>query len=161
MAQPRWLDRQEAQVWRAYLDLQRELMGTLFTRLLRDSGLSGAEFEVLVPLSESEHGVLRARELGAATGRDRSSLSHQVRRMEKRGLVVREECPEDARGSMVRLTDAGRAAVEAAAPQHVEVVRRCFFDHLDREDLRTLGELLDRLLSGVRGAGVGEQVECE
>jgi DNA-binding MarR family transcriptional regulator len=161
MAEPRWLDEREARVWRAYVDLQRELMGVLATRLAQDSGLSGAEYEVLVPLSEVEGGVLRARELGLATGRGRSSLSHQVKRMEKRGLVVREECEEDARGSMVRLTDAGRAALVAAAPQHVESVRRYFFDQLPEEDVETLGKLLDRILAGVRGSGATGQVDCD
>lgn len=150
MSAPPWLDDLESHVWRTYLDLHRELVNALAARLQHDAGLSGAEFEVLLPLSESESGVLRARELGTLTGRDRSSLSHQVTRMEKRGLVTREECPEDARGSMVRLTEKGRAAVEAAAPRHVQTVRRYFFDHLERQDLKTLNELLARLLTGVR-----------
>lgn len=159
MNSPRWLDEEEARVWRAFVDLQRELMSSLATRMQHDSGLSGAEYEVLVPLSESEHGVLRARELGALTCRDRSSLSHQVKRMERRGLVAREECAEDARGSMVRLTQEGRAAVEAAAPQHVETVRRYFFDHLDRQDIQVLGNLLTRLLTGVRSVRAADAAE--
>lgn len=90
--------------------------------------LSGAEYAVLVPLSEAAEGVLRARDLGRMIDWDRTRLSHQVTRMEKRGLVAREDCVDDARGSMVRLTAAGRAAIDAAAPDHVETVRRYFFD---------------------------------
>jgi DNA-binding MarR family transcriptional regulator len=67
--------------------------------------------------------------------------------MEKRGLVAREECFDDARGSMVRLTKAGRAAIESAAAEHVETVRRYFFDPLSREEAETLGELFERMLA--------------
>ena len=103
MAEPRWLDERKARVWQAYRDTQRELTGALERQLIRDSGLSGAEYAVLVPLSAAPDGLLRARELGSELGWDRSRLSHQISRMEKRGLVIREECSADARGSMVRL----------------------------------------------------------
>jgi DNA-binding MarR family transcriptional regulator len=66
--------------------------------------------------------------------------------MERRGLVVREECSEDARGSMVRLSDTGRAAVEDAAPEHSEAIRRYFFNPLSRAELETLSVVLHRLL---------------
>ena len=103
---------------------------------------------MLVPLSEAPDGLLRARELGRAVGWDRSRLAHQVRRMEKRGLVTREDCADDARGSMVRLTEAGRAAI-TAAPKHVAMVRRYFFDELSSEELDTLGAVFDRMLAGL------------
>jgi DNA-binding MarR family transcriptional regulator len=152
MTEVRWLDEREARVWRAHLDLVRELYAEVERRLYRDSGLSGADYAVLVSLSESPDGVVRARELGAEVGWDPSRLSHQVSRMEKRGLVKREECAEDARGSMVRLTGAGRAAVEAGAPAHVETVRRYFFDHLSSDEVEMLGALCDRVLAGLPAA---------
>src|SRR5207237_1725335 len=117
---------------------------------VRDSGLSGADYRVLVPLSEEPSGVVRARELGSEIGWDRSRLSHHISRMEKRGLVAREECSEDARGLMVRLTDAGREAIEGAAPQHAETVHRYFFDLVSREELETLAAVFDRLLGNLR-----------
>lgn len=147
MAEPRWLDGRESAVWRRYLDTQRELLGALERQNLRDSGLSGAEYAVLVPLSAAEDGLLRARELGLELDWDRSRLSHQIRRMEKRGLVGREECETDARGSMIRLTPEGRAAIEAAAPSHVEHVRRYFFDVLSVEEQEILGTLFDKVLT--------------
>jgi len=67
---------------------------------------------------------LRARELGIEIGWDHSHLSHHLTRMEKRGLIAREECVEDGRGLMVRVTDAGRTTIEAAAPAHAENVQR-------------------------------------
>lgn len=156
MTKPRWLDPQQAHVWRAYLSLNQRLAAALDDQLLRDSGLSTADYTVLVPLSEAPDGVMRARELGASIGWDRSRVSHHVRRMSERGLVVREECSEDGRGTMVRLTRAGRSAIEAAAPGHVAAVRRHVFDHLTRDELATLGAVFDRLIDSLaRPAGDG------
>ncbi len=145
----RWLDERQAHVWRSYLQVNQQLYSALEDQLLRDAGLSGADYAVLVPLSAAPNGMLRARELGKEILWDRSRLSHQVRRMEKRGLVAREECSEDARGSMVRLTDAGRSAIEQAAPQHAGTVRRYFFDLLSDEDLGTLTAVFDRVLGNL------------
>jgi DNA-binding MarR family transcriptional regulator len=136
-------------VWNAYRGLNQNLYAALEERLFRESGLSGADYQVLVPLSETPSGVLRARELGAEIGWDRSRLSHHISRMEKRGLVAREECSEDARGMMVRLTDAGRRAIEGAAPDHAETVQRYFFDLLSAEELKTLAAVFDRLLENL------------
>ncbi|PPK63641.1 DNA-binding MarR family transcriptional regulator [Actinokineospora auranticolor] len=151
-ATPRWLDEREARVWMAYLALQRELHAAQERQLSRDSGLSIADYALLVPLSEAGDGLVRSRDLGAAVGWERSRLSHQISRMEKRGLVRRENCPDDARGCMVRLTDEGRAAITAAAPAHVDTVRHFFFDSLTDTEIDTLDSvftrLLDRLTTG-------------
>ncbi|MFE3202372.1 MarR family winged helix-turn-helix transcriptional regulator [Embleya sp. NPDC059237] len=149
MNEPRWLDVREAAVWKKYRDLRRELQSALDRQLARDSDLSGADYAVLVPLSESPGDILRARELQAELGWERSRLSHQISRMETRGMVAREPCEDDARGSMVRMTPKGRAAIEAAAPEHVETVRRYFFDPLSADDVEALDVLLDRLLAAL------------
>lgn len=91
--------------------------------------------------------MLRSRELGREILWGRRRLSHHLRRMEQRGLVVREECLEDARGAMVRMTDAGRAAIEHAAPGHVASTRRHFFDHLSSEEVDLLTTVFDRVLT--------------
>jgi DNA-binding MarR family transcriptional regulator len=156
MAAPRWLDEREARLWRAYRVLNRDLTKAL-ERQLGDGGLTAAEYAVLVPLSEEPSGVVRMRDLGRMAGWDRSRLSHQIRRMERRGLVAREECEADARGSMVRMTVAGRAAIQAAAPQHVETVRRHFFDLLSEPEQATLTALFERLAE--RLARNGESCE--
>jgi DNA-binding MarR family transcriptional regulator len=149
VAKPRWLDDRQQRVWQAYLHLNQHLYATLEQQLVRDSGLSGADYKVLHPLSEAPGGLLRARELCTEIGWDRSRLSHHVSRMEKRGLVTREECAEDARGLMVRLTDAGRRAIEGAAPQHAESVRRHFFDLVSIEELETLATVFERVLENI------------
>ncbi|MFF2546528.1 MarR family winged helix-turn-helix transcriptional regulator [Kitasatospora sp. NPDC058063] len=149
MDEPHWLDEREARVWRQYRGLIRELQSAQDRQLVRDSGLSGADYALLVPLSEATDGVLRARDLGLEIGWERSRLSHQIGRMEKRGLVAREPCPDDARGSMVRLTPDGRAAIEAAAPAHVETVRRYFFDPLTAKEVDVLSALFEKMLGAL------------
>lgn len=149
MNEPRWLDLREAAVWKKYRYLQRQLQSALDRQLARDSVLSGADYAVLAPLSESPDDVLRARDLQVELGWERSRLSHQISRMERRGMVAREPCEDDARGSMVRMTAQGRAAIEGAAPQHVETVRRYFFDPLSLDEVETLGVLFDRLLDSL------------
>ena len=149
MATPRWLDDRQAHVWRAYLNLNQQLYGVLECELQRDAGLSGADYTVLVPLSEVPMGLMRARELGTEIGWDRSRLSHQLTRMDRRGLVTREECVEDGRGLMVRLTASGRAAIEGAAPNHAAATHRYFFDLLSEEELETLAAVFDRLLDNL------------
>jgi len=150
VARPQRLDERQRLLWKAYRDLNQEMSTVLEDQLLRDAGLSGSEYAVLVVLSHAPDGVLRARELGSELDWDRSRLSHLVRRMEKRRLVDREECEEDARGSMVRLTDAGRATVDGVAPEHSEAIRRYFFNALSSDELETLAVVFDRLLENLR-----------
>ena len=149
VARPRRLDEDQRLLWKAYRDLYQGLSSALEAQLLADAGLSGSEYSVLVPLSHAPDGVLRARELCSELGWDRSRLSHLVGRMEKRRLVAREECSEDARGSMVRLTKAGRAAVDGVAPEHSEAIRRYFFNPLSNAELDTLAAVFDRLLANL------------
>ncbi|MBE1579703.1 MarR family winged helix-turn-helix transcriptional regulator [Amycolatopsis roodepoortensis] len=146
MGEARWLDEREARVWRGMIGVLPRLTAVLERQLVQDAGLSAAEYTLLVPLSEAPDGVLRARDLGRMVSWERSRISHQVIRMEKRGLVVREECDEDARGSMVRLTEAGRKAIVAAAPAHVAAVRRYFIGALTDTELDVIGPALERVL---------------
>jgi DNA-binding MarR family transcriptional regulator len=147
----RWLDEREARAWRGMIGVQQRLTAVLEHQLMQDAGLSGAEYALLVPLSEVPGGVLRARDLGRMVGWERSRVSHQVTRMAKRGLVAREECDEDARGSMVRLTDAGRTAIVAAAPAHVAAVRRHFVGVLTGAEVDVIGAALERVLDRLPG----------
>jgi DNA-binding MarR family transcriptional regulator len=155
LAKPRWLDEREAHLWRSWLRLIQELPSALEDQLSQESGLSRADYAVLVPLSEAPDGMLRARELGREILWDRSRLSHHLGRMEKRGLVVREECTADARGAMVRMTEAGRAAIAQAAPGHVAATRRQFFDLLSDKEVDVLTKVFDRVLANL-GDDIGE-----
>ena len=143
MPKTRWLDDREARVWREYLAMSKRLVSQLGTELQRVTGLSAADYEVLVNLSEAPDGRLRPSELGAAIRWEKSRLSHQVSRMEQRGLVKRSACKTDARGAFVAITAAGRRAIEKAAPEHVEQVRRVFFDALTPAQLDALAEICE------------------
>jgi DNA-binding MarR family transcriptional regulator len=134
----RWLDEREQAVWRGYLTMGSALLAHLNRNLLTASGLSEGDYAVLVSLSEADGERLRAFELARGIQWEKSRLSHQLTRMERRGLVRREECLSDARGAFVALTDAGRQAIEVAAPRHVEDVRRWFIDLLSAEQLDAL-----------------------
>jgi len=135
----RWLDDREQRAWRSFLRMHAELEARLGREL--PAGLTLAEFGVLVALSDAPTGRLRAYELGAALQWEKSRVSHQVRRMEQRGLVAREECPSDGRGAFVVLSPAGRRALEEAAPAHVASVRRLFFDVLSAEQVDVLAQI--------------------
>jgi DNA-binding MarR family transcriptional regulator len=155
MTEPRWLDEREAEMWRALQEASSALDGAL-ERQLAEEGLSAADYALLVPLSEAEGDLLRARELAGRVGWERSRLSHQLRRMEQRGLVERSECSEDARGTMIALTAQGRAALEKAAPGHVAAVRRHFVDLLEPDELPVLTAVFRRVrdaLAATRGDG--------
>lgn len=144
---PRWLDDQEQRTWRGLLAVQSQLPAALSRDLQRDSGLSLQDFDVLVQLTEHPESRARVSALAAALTWERSRLSHHVARMERRGLVARVDCDDDGRGAYVEVTAEGRAAIEDAAPAHVEEVRRLVFDALTPTEVRTLGELQAKILA--------------
>ena len=147
MTRPRWLSRREQRSWRAFLLMQHRLAGRVARDLQRTTGLSGADYEVLVQLSEAPAGRLRAFELGGLTQWEKSRLSHHITRMVDRGLVRRESCPTDSRGAYVVMTAAGRKAIEVAAPLHVEHVRKWFIDSLTPEQLDALADISDAVMA--------------
>jgi DNA-binding MarR family transcriptional regulator len=130
-----WLDERQERAWRAFHAMRIQLLGHLARRLAAQSGLSEAEYEVLVTLSEAPDHQMRSRDLGRALQWQRSRLSHQLDRMEKRGLLTREPCPTDARGCVAVLTEAGLGSIDVAAKLHVADVRHCFADVLTAEQL--------------------------
>ncbi len=133
-----WLDERQEDAWRAFHAMRTQLLGHLARGLSAQSGMSEAEYEVLVKLSEAPGHRMRSRDLGLALQWQRSRLSHQLDRMEKRGLLKREPCPTDARGCVAVLTDAGHASIDRAARLHVADVRHCFADVLTPAQLEGL-----------------------
>lgn len=148
MSDPHWLTPAEARAWRGYQQMSAQLNALLHRSLLRETGLSLSDYEVLVHLSEAPEGVLRAFELGGALQWEKSRLSHHLRRMESRGLVERRTCETDGRGLFVVLTPEGRATIEEAAPFHVSDVRRYLIDLLTPEQLTTLAEISEKVMAG-------------
>lgn len=145
----RWLADDEQQVWRLWLRAHGELNAALARQMQVDHAMSMADFEVLVHLSEAPDGRLRATALADSMLWERSRLSHQVRRMEARGLLARSECTDDGRGSWVSITDAGRDALAAVAPGHVETVREHFVDLLTADDLDALRRITERIVGSL------------
>ena len=141
-----WLDKTEEHAWRSLLQMHTQLMARLGRQLQTDSELSMADFDVLVQLTDIADGRLRVLELAKALRWEKSRLSHHLGRMVGRGLILREDCPNDRRGSFVAITPLGREAIEAAAPRHVETVRRLVFDGLTPEQVATLAALSDEVL---------------
>lgn len=132
-----WLTEEQQQIWRDYLAMTSRLQTAMHRQLQQDCELSLSDYDVLVALSE--RGPLRINELGDALAWEQSRLSHQLRRMRGRGLVARQGSDDDRRGATVDLTDGGRAALEVAAPGHVELVRSTMFDGLSESQLRAFG----------------------
>ena len=143
----RWLDDEELDAWTRFIAVVELLPGALDSQLRRDSGLSHFEYLVLAMLSEADDRVLRMTALAARTNATLARLSHVVSRLEARGLVERAPCPQDGRATNAHLTDAGWAAVVAAAPGHVETVRTSVLDALSRRQVRQLGELAGAILT--------------
>ncbi len=144
---PRWLSPAEQHAWRSFIRMQEKLVGRLARELQTTSKLSIADYAVLVNLTDVPDGRLRFLDLVKAVEWEQSRASHHIGRMARRGLVVREECPDDGRGVFVAITPAGREAITAAAPQHVEAVRRLVLDHLTAEELALLGHISGRIIA--------------
>jgi DNA-binding MarR family transcriptional regulator len=127
-------------------------VATLFSavegQLQRESGIPHGYYEILVNLSEAPDRSLRMSQLAEASTSSKSRLSHAVARLEERGWVERLDCPTDRRGQVARLTDAGFAALDAAAPGHVEQVRRSLFDRITAEQVAQLAAISSAVAAG-------------
>jgi DNA-binding MarR family transcriptional regulator len=146
MAETRWLDREDQRTWRTFMLATRLLFEQFDRELQRGASMPTAHYEVLVRLSEAPQRRLRMSDLADRSQSSRSRLSHAIARLEEAGWVAREACPSDRRGAFAVLTDAGFAALEAAAPVHVESVRAHLFDQLDPRQLHELRTICERIL---------------
>ena len=146
-----WLDDEQQRVWRQWVSVSTRLPAELQRAMQEEAGLSLSDYEVLVRLTDTEEGRVRISELAKLLGWEKSRLSHHLTRMERRGLIRREECPDDGRGAFVVLTGEGRGSIETAAPGHVREVRRLFFDRLEPAEVRLLDQLLTKVADGLSG----------
>src|ERR1700751_2075026 len=129
-----WLTPEQQRTWRTYLRMSTLLPAYLARQLQRDSGLSLPEYEGLVQLSEAPGNRMLPFQLCEALNWEQSRLSHQLSRMEKRGLVAREECAADGRGAEVILRTDGADSIRSAAPGHVAAVREVMFGRLTDDE---------------------------
>ena len=147
--QPHWLTDEEQQSWRATVQLSQLLLRQL-DRDLTAHGLNGRDYEILVELSEAPDHRLRMTDLADATSQSRSRLSHQISRMERRGLVRRDDCEGDKRGTFAVLTEHGAEVIRQVAPHHVDSVRRHFIDQLAPDGLSALTGACEPVLDRLR-----------
>jgi DNA-binding MarR family transcriptional regulator len=156
-----WLSDEQQRTWRAFLTANRLVMDRLERQLQNDSGIPHTYYEILVNLSEVPERTLRMSRLAEMSLSSRSRLSHAVARLEEAGWVRRTECATDRRGAMCELTDAGFAALRAAAPGHVAAVRENLFGQLNTEQVRQLGQICETIAEhlgrGDAGASAAEE----
>lgn len=153
---PRWLTETEQHAWRSFGRAARLLFAQLDRDLSRDAGMAPGSYEILVVLSEAPGRAMRMSDLAAATLSSASRISHAVERLVEVGWLERRTCPSDRRGWLAVLTDAGLAAIEAAAPRHVEHLRTHLFDGLTEADVAELDRISSAILARLRAAGADE-----
>lgn len=151
----RWLTPEEQRAWRAYVGGALLLEDALDRQLQQEAGMPHLYYSILAHLSEAEDRRLRMTDLAGRLKITRSRLTYAVTRLERDGLVRREDCPGDRRGSIAALTDAGMALLERIAPSHVETVRAALFDRLTPEQVGQLEEIFTVVTRGLEGAGPG------
>ncbi|HET9059871.1 MAG TPA: MarR family winged helix-turn-helix transcriptional regulator [Acidimicrobiales bacterium] len=144
-----WLNESQQTAWRSFQVMQARLNGAVGHDLAQHSELSAQDYVVLVALTDQAEGELRVFQLGEMLGWEKSRVSHQVKRMAERGLVDKKRCGADRRGATVRVTPTGWEAIRAAAPSHVDAVRRWFVDVLTDDELTALGEACRRVVAAI------------
>jgi DNA-binding MarR family transcriptional regulator len=144
------LDKEELAAWRGMLSVHAALTRALDAELMERHGLPLTSYEVLLFLADAPGGRMRMSELADSVLLSRSGLTRLVDRLERDDLLERERCEEDARGYFAAITDSGRALFDEARRTHLAGVRERFVDRLSRDDLRTLGELWEKVAPGVR-----------
>ena len=142
-----WLTEEERAAWLRLIAVVELLPGVLDAQLRADSRLTHFEYFVLAMLSEAPERTLRMTRLARRTNATLPRLSHVVSRLEGRDLVERFPCPEDGRATNARLTPAGWDLVVAAAPGHVDTVRRQVLDALTATQVRQLRSIGDAVLT--------------
>lgn len=150
MSRLQWLNPQEARTWRGYMRMRALLDLQIARDLAQETGLSDADYTVLVVLSEAPDHRIRLMELADRMLWSRSRLTHHLDRMEQRGLVRRDHHPDNRRAIDAVLTTKGRRAIETAAPRHVASVRRHFIDLLSAPELEALADVSERVIEHLR-----------
>ena len=142
----------ELAIWRSLIDTTGELRRILGAEL-QESSLSAADYQVLLPLREAEGRRMRSSELASTIDWERSRLSHQLGRMEARGLLRRDQCATDNRGAEVSMTKEGARVFRRATVPHVRAIEKHFADALTPEQFDALGDTLQAVQSHLRGEG--------
>jgi DNA-binding MarR family transcriptional regulator len=134
--------------WAGFLRAHRALVAELDEELRREHDLPLSSYDVLAQLDNAPDHRLRMSELADAVLLSRSGLTRLVERLERKELIERRECTDDARGAFAVLTDAGEAALREARGTHLAGVRERFLRRFDENELRRLGDVWRRVLPG-------------
>ena len=144
-----WLSQAQQGDWRAFLSVTALLPDQFSRDLQKTHGLTMADYEILVRLSEAPERAIRMSELAVQTLATRSRLTHQIDRMVEEGLVERKPCTDDKRGFFACMTEAGWQKLVAAAPDHVDSVRHHLVDVLTADEFAQLGHIARKILAGL------------
>jgi DNA-binding MarR family transcriptional regulator len=144
-----WLTEDEQRDWRSWIAATLLLQDQLGRDMFEQHGLSFADYEILVQLSEHPQRRMRMSDLAERTLSSRSRLSHQISRLETAGLVTREQCSDDRRGTFAALTEQGWDTIVAAAPDHVASVRQHLLNPLGPDRFAELGRMCRDILHGL------------
>ncbi len=142
--------------WRGMLKVHSALVKALDSELESAHGLPLSSYEVLIYLGAAPGKRLRMAELADRTLLSRSGMTRLVDRLERDGLLRRDTCSSDARGCFAVLTERGEAVLAEARATHLAGVRRRFLDHLDDEDIASLGIAFNKVLAGNRDLSPGD-----
>lgn len=135
----------ELATWRAFIETTEQLRSVLSARLQAECGLSPGDYAVLLALQEADDHRLRSSVLAATIDWERSRLSHHLGRMERRGLIGRQECSTDSRGAEIVLTPAGLTAFRSATVPHLRAIRELFVDALTPDQLDAVQDIVAAL----------------
>lgn len=139
-------------LWRDFVGMHQQLARELDRQLQRDAGISQADYGVLIVLSEAPDRRLRTGELAELLGWEKSRVSHQVTRMETRGLLDRTDCDTDGRGTWIELTADGRRTLLSATRGHSEAIRELFLAQLEPGELEAIAHASRRVLDHINPA---------
>ncbi len=146
----RWLDVDENRIWRGFVEATGRINAQLNESLKSATGLTMDDYEVLVHLSEADPQRLRMTELSHRLLHSQSRLTQRVDRLAKKGLVTRQKCPEDGRGTFAVLSKKGMRAIVEAAPLHVDDVRAALTDLIAPHERAVIADVLERLAGAAR-----------
>jgi len=146
-----WLTPEQQLIWRALLGGITVMLDQLDRDLRTQHDLSMGEYEILVRLSEAPDRSIRMAELAAAVAHSRSRVTHTISRLERDGIVRRDQCSSDGRGVSAVLTDHGFSVLEKAAHTHVRGVHEYLIENAPPEELAALGRIMERVTLTLHG----------
>ncbi|MBK9780967.1 MAG: MarR family transcriptional regulator [Anaerolineales bacterium] len=135
----------EQNAWGGFLGVYGRMNRMIEEDLQSHSHITHVEFEILLRLSWNENHRVRIQDLAAESVLTRSGVSRVVERLEKAGLVTREEASEDRRGAYAVLTAEGAARFQKAVKAHVAFVRENFLSHYSEKELEQMAAFWQRL----------------